>query len=73
MGRIAIRPTAMVVVAIVASMAAIATMPGSACAALYAVTDRGIAFESTNDGVTWTEKGEIVEPEVVSLSSGRAS
>ncbi|MFN0151933.1 MAG: FlgD immunoglobulin-like domain containing protein [bacterium] len=73
MGRIAIRPTAMVVVAIVASMAAIATMPGSACAALYAVTDRGIAFESTNDGVTWTEKGEIVEPEVVSLSSGLTS
>lgn len=73
MSRVASHLALLRAAAIAASVGAVATMPDLVCAALYAVTDRGIAFESANDGVTWTEKGEIVEPEVVSLSAGLAS
>lgn len=41
-----------------------------ASAALYAVTDAGTVFESTNDGIAWVVKGSITEPEVVSISPG---
>lgn len=48
----------------------IAVSPFSASAGLYAVTDAGTVFESSNDGVTWSAKGQIAEPRVVSLSPG---
>jgi len=40
--------------------------PGSA--ALYAVTNAGMVFESTSDGIAWSVKGSIPEPDVVSLT-----
>ncbi len=43
---------------------------GVARATLFAATDTGLLFESTDDGPTWTLKGEIAEPEVVALSPG---
>src|SRR5262245_2185004 len=39
-------------------------------AALYAVTNAGTVFESTNDGIAWSAKGSIAEPDVVSLTPG---
>jgi len=44
--------------------------PSIASAALYAVTDAGTVFESSNEGVAWSVKGQIAEPDVVSLSPG---
>lgn len=42
-------------------------------AALYAVTNAGTVFESTSDGIAWSVKGSIPEPDVVSLTPGLAS
>jgi len=58
--------------ALVTTMAALVT-PNSALAALYAVTDAGLVFESMDDGVSWAEKGQIAEPEVAALSPGLTS
>lgn len=59
--------------AIVAAVVALAAAPQSALAALYAVTNTGLVFESTNDGVSWAEKGQIAEPDVAALSPGLTS
>jgi len=45
-------------------------VPSIAGAAVYAATDAGTVFESLNDGVAWSVKGQIAEPDVVSLSPG---
>ena len=57
-------------IVVVVAAAVVAAGHSDSHASLYAVTDAGVAFESTNDGVTWSAKGQIPEPSVVSLSPG---
>lgn len=53
--------------------AAGAFSPDACHAALYAVTNAGTVFESATNGVSWSVKGSIAEPDVVSLSPGLTS
>ncbi len=69
-GQRTIRNSIAIATEAIIAAALIGAVPATASASLYAVTDAGVAFESTNDGVTWVTKGQIQEPSVVSVSPG---
>lgn len=53
-----------------ATIVSLLALASPARATLYASTETGLLFQSTNDGVTWTAKGAIPEPEVAGLAPG---
>jgi len=44
-----------------------------ASADLFAVVDRGIVFRSIDDGATWAARGDVPEPDIVSLTPALSS
>ncbi|MFN0152413.1 MAG: T9SS type A sorting domain-containing protein [bacterium] len=63
-------PASSFVILLAASLIATTLFATPAFAELFAVTDAGQVFASSNGGVTWSTRGVVTEPEIAGLTPG---